>query len=418
MAAKDRLAEFQNVKPVNLLFYSWVVVPLRALILKYFRIKVIGREEVPYNKPALVLANHVALLDPIWVYAGARGSLHPVATEDLFRRPILNKLVHWCGAFPKRKAARDFSAMKNTIRLLRKGLPVGIFPEGIRTWDGKPLPLAPGIATLIQRMKVPVIGCRQDGSYVAHPRWARRMRRFPITLTYRKIYDAETIPGDPQQIIRDIESFINADDYQLDVDEQKYRRSGLAVDVTRLLYRCPNCQTLEGLKIVRPHSTNKVECTSCYSSWRVTAANNLVPLDECGRPIGEKIPLWQAYRRFKDFPLVPLSLSNPLTLEPGETVYLRSRTHVLGREERFPRIRALAAGKFYLTNRRLVFRNRHRLVLDARLRDLSALSTEAGNRFNFVYRSRIYNVTMRNESILKWFDTIHRLIDAERQAPV
>jgi hypothetical protein len=59
----------------------------------------------------------------------------------------------------------------------------------------------------------------------------------------------------------------------------------------------------------------------------------------------------------------------------------------------------------------LVFRNRHRLVLDAPLEKLKGISTEAGNRFNFVFEGKVYNVTMRTESLLKWFDTMRLLRD-------
>jgi len=59
-----RLARFQNVQPVGRLFYSLMVVPIRPLVLKIFRIRVVNRDVVPYHKPAIVLANHVALFDP------------------------------------------------------------------------------------------------------------------------------------------------------------------------------------------------------------------------------------------------------------------------------------------------------------------------------------------------------------------
>lgn len=408
-----RLARFQNVKPVSRLFYTLMVVPLRPLVLRIFRIRIVNRELVPYHKPAIVLANHVALFDPIWLYAAVRGSIHFVTTEDVFRRPFLGLLLHWYGAFPKRKAAQDFSSVKNIIRVLRRGRPVAVFPEGIRTWDGRLAPIIPGVATLIQKMKVPVITCRQEGAYISYPRWARRWRGFPVTFTFKKLYDADTIPDDPARIVSDIQDAIRCDDYAIPVDEARYRVSGLAVDVTRLLYRCPNCRTYEGLKVVRPLSSNAIECASCFSSWRLTVSNHLVPLDESGRAFEERTPLDQVYRQIRDYPLVPQSVARPLRLEEGEVLYLRSRAHFLRREDVFPRIRTLSIGRLYLTSRRLVFRNRYRLVLEAPLDEIKGLSTEAGNRFNFVFRGKVYNVRFRGESILKWYDTITRVTEAK-----
>jgi 1-acyl-sn-glycerol-3-phosphate acyltransferase len=408
----DRLARFQDVKPVSRLFYVLMVVPIRPLVLKIFRIRVVNREIVPYNKPAIVLCNHVALFDPIWLYAAVRGSIHFVTTEDIFRRPVLGLLLHLYGAFPKRKAVQDFSSVKNIIRVLRNGRPIAVFPEGIRTWDGLLAPIPPGVATLIQKMKVPVIACRQEGAYVSHPRWARRWRRYPVTFTFKKLYDPPMIPQDTERILSDIREAIGVNDYSLPVDEARYRRGGLAVDVTRLLYRCPVCRTYEGLKVVRPHGTNRIECASCSSSWRLTVSNHLIPLDESLRALDERIPLHAVYRQIRELPLVPQASSSLLRLQPGETLYLRSRPHFLRREDVFPRIRNLSIGRLYLTDRRVIFRNRYRLILDAPLAEIKGLSTEAGNRFNFVFRGKVYNVMFRYESILKWFDTISRLSGA------
>jgi 1-acyl-sn-glycerol-3-phosphate acyltransferase len=405
----NRLARFQNVQPVNPLYYTLMVVPIRPLVLKAFRIRVVNREVVPYNKAAIILANHVALFDPAWLYSAMRGSVHFVTTEDIFRRPILGRLLHWYGCFPKRKGVQDVSTLKNMIRLLKKDRPVAVFPEGIRTWDGRLAAIPAGVATLIQRMKVPVITCRQEGAYISHPRWARKWRGYPVTFTFNKLYEPDQIPDDTNRILRDIEEQLSVDDYALPVDESRYRIGGLALDVTKLLYRCPNCQTYEGLKVVRPYASNRVECASCFSSWRLTVSNRLVPLDESGRALDQRLPLDEAYRAIKGFPLRPLATSNPLGLEPGETLYLKSRPHLLRREDAFPRIRALSVGKLYLTNRRLIFRNRYRLVLEAPLPEIKGVSTEAGNRLNFVWRSHVYNITFRNESLLKWFDTIHAL---------
>jgi hypothetical protein len=138
-------------------------------------------------------------------------------------------------------------------------------------------------------------------------------------------------------------------------------------------------------------------------------SNQLVPLDESGRAFGERIPLDRAYRAIREFPLVRQVASRPLRLEEGETLYLRSRPHLLRREDVFPRIRTLSIGRLYLTDRRLVFRNRYRPILDVPLDQVKGLSTEAGNRFNFVYAGKVYNLKFRNESILKWYDTITRV---------
>ena len=361
------LARWRDAKPISRFWYTWGIIPARNLILWVFRVRVINRKVVPFNKPYIIVANHVALFDPMWVYSAARGGLHPVATEDLFRKPFLSNLVAWCGAFPKRKAAQDMTAVKNIRKILSKhNRPVIIFPEGIRTWDGRLAPIPEGIGSLIRLMKVPVIGARQDGAYLAQPRWASKYRWFPLRITFEKLFDGDNLPKENGPIVEKIGRYLAADDYELRVDEKRLRTNGLARNVNTLIYRCPNCQTWEGLKVVLPDRTNQVQCASCFSLWRLTPTHRLIPLDADGHPVGERLRLDEVYRTIRAFPIVPIETSVPLQLDAGETLLLSSRRHVLRKEGVFPRIRDLAVGRLYLTNRRLIFRSRERIVLRSR----------------------------------------------------
>jgi 1-acyl-sn-glycerol-3-phosphate acyltransferase len=51
-----------------------------------------------------------------------------------------------------------------------------VFPEGERTWDGKMLPLRPGIQLLIKRTKAPIVPIGIAGAFEAWP----RTRAYPI----------------------------------------------------------------------------------------------------------------------------------------------------------------------------------------------------------------------------------------------
>jgi hypothetical protein len=237
----------------------------------------------------------------------------------------------------------------------------------------------------------------------------------PLTITFQKLFDGDNLPKENGPIVDAISRYLAADDYELPVDEQKLRTAGLARHVNTLIYRCPNCQTWEGLKVVLPDRTNQVQCTSCFSLWRLTPTHRLIPLDASGRPIGQRVRLDEVYQTIKAFPLDPIQSSVPLRLQPDESLLLSSRRHILRKEEVFPRIRDLAVGRLYLTNRRLIFQNGERIILQSQIEELKGLSAEAGNRFNFVFEREMYNITFRNESILKWFDTIHR-VQEQRKA--
>jgi hypothetical protein len=195
----------------------------------------------------------------------------------------------------------------------------------------------------------------------------------------------------------------------MNVDPALSRRKGLAVNVTRLLYRCPSCGTMEGLKVVRPHATNRVECTSCFTSWAVNAASRLAETDEHGVPEGEWITVADLYARVRGMPLRPIRPVSWLKLAEDEHLHLASRPRFLFKQERFPDIRVFAFGRAFLTSRRLIFRTRIGIPLDAPLEDLASLSVDPGDKMHFTVAGKLYRIPFRNESAMKWFDAIQRL---------
>ena len=98
----------------------------------------------------------------------------------------------------------------------------------------------------------------------------------------------------------------------------------------------------------------------------------------------------------------------------GALIYLISRPRFLFKQEKFPNLRLFAVGRAFLTDRRLVFRTRIGIPLDASLASIGALSVDPGDKLHFTYQSKLYRIPFRNESALKWYDTIHRLQDEAR----
>jgi 1-acyl-sn-glycerol-3-phosphate acyltransferase len=402
---------FKKVRLVNRIFYRVMTMLLRGFIIKYFQLTPTNASVVAETGTGIILANHTTMFDPIWLYVLLRRPVYFAATEDLFRRRALGRLIRWFGAFPKRKAASDISALRSIFSIAEKGGLIGVFPEGVRSWDGTTQPITHGIAKLIRKLQAPVYVCRMDGAYFVFPRWARRWRRFPVKATFSRLYGPGEIPADDERIVQDIAQAIRTPDYTQPVDASRFPYKGLAVDVTHVLYRCPSCGTLEGLKVVHPFSTNRVECSSCYSSWVIDVTCRLSSVDEDGNPEGIWTSLPQHYARIKAMPFTPIRTETRLNLAPGEEVYLISRPHFLFRQDKFPNLRRLAFGRAFLTNRRLLFRTRLGVPLAAPLSALGALSVDPGDKMHFTFEGRLYRIPFRFESALKWFDSIHRLQD-------
>jgi 1-acyl-sn-glycerol-3-phosphate acyltransferase len=399
---------FRKPRLVNRIFYRVMTGLLRGFITRYFQLQPVKAGTVPHTGAGIILSNHLTLFDPIWVYVMLRRPVYFAATEDLFRRRVLGRLIRWFGAFPKRKAASDITALRSIFAIVERGGLIGVFPEGVRSWDGSNQPLYSGIAKLIRKLEVPVYVCRLEGAYLVMPRWARRWRRLPVRGVFSRLYTPDQIPASDDKVLLDIAAAIRTPDFELPVDPF-HRQRGLAVNVTRVLYRCPSCGTQEGLKMVRPFSSNSIECSSCFSTWVIDVGCRLSPADENGKAEGDWTPLPEYYRRIRCLPLTPIRSEVRLGLTSGEQIYLISRPRFLFKQEKFPNLRLFAVGKAFLTSERLIFRTRIGISLSAPLASLGALSVDPGDKLHFTYESKLYRIPFRNESALKWYDTILRL---------
>lgn len=120
-------------------------------------IKTIGRYRVPREGGVLILANHLADVDPIVVQVASPRRIFFMAKHELFEMKLLGRFMRWFKAFPVRRGEPDRQALKYAISLLKDGHPVCLFPEGQLSESGDLLPILPGAALIIRQSGVPVI---------------------------------------------------------------------------------------------------------------------------------------------------------------------------------------------------------------------------------------------------------------------
>lgn len=144
----------------------------------FFRLRIIGAENVPEKGPMLLCANHQSFIDPPLAGVALPRGLYFMARHDLFTIPVFGKIISRVHAFPvKRSGAGDPTAFKHIFRLLEQGRAVLVFPEGTRSKDGNLQRGMPGAGFIAYHAKVPVIPCYIYGSWDVLPR-NRNMVRF------------------------------------------------------------------------------------------------------------------------------------------------------------------------------------------------------------------------------------------------
>ncbi|MEO5924587.1 MAG: AMP-binding protein [Bryobacteraceae bacterium] len=191
------------------------------MVLSLYRFRIFGKENVPKTGAALIVSNHLSLMDGFLIGWGAR---HRRVRFMIFR-PYYE---HWLsGAFLRSLKAipigtsgpRDLvGALKAARAELEAGHVVCIFAEGSVSRTGHLLPFKRGLERVMDGLDVPIIPANLDrvwgglfsfqgGTFGGWPsRW-----RWPVTVRFGKPMPAST----PAHEIRQISSQLASDSFPL-----------------------------------------------------------------------------------------------------------------------------------------------------------------------------------------------------------
>ena len=155
---------------VKYAFYAFFRYLFRLAGLLLFKYHCIGRHYLPKSGGAIICANHQSHLDPPLV--GMAPSRHCIylARKTLFNNPLFGFVIANLDAIPLNRDGMGIEGIKATLRKLRAGEAVVMFPEGTRTKAGELQPLKSGFITLARRSKVPLVPCGFVGAYQCLPR--------------------------------------------------------------------------------------------------------------------------------------------------------------------------------------------------------------------------------------------------------
>jgi 1-acyl-sn-glycerol-3-phosphate acyltransferase len=165
------------------LWYALLWCPCWVISQVWFRYRYTGRSNVPRIGPVLLVSNHQSHLDPVLVGIACPRQLKFLARHGLFFWP-LSWLIRSLGAVPIDRDRGALAGMKTTLKLLKQGEAVLVFPEGTRTPHGRLQPLLPGFCALARRSGATVVPIAIDGAYAAMPRGSALPRLTSIRLVF------------------------------------------------------------------------------------------------------------------------------------------------------------------------------------------------------------------------------------------
>ncbi|MBI9009534.1 MAG: 1-acyl-sn-glycerol-3-phosphate acyltransferase [Tenericutes bacterium] len=126
----------------------------------FYRAKLIttGKENLPKDNNFVVYANHIEYTDPIYILMEYKQPLAFISKEPLFKFPVLKNLLRGIGCIPISPYA-DKSALKTillAIKQVKEGQPMGVFPEGKRTYSNDLIAFKPGAFRVAEKAKAAI----------------------------------------------------------------------------------------------------------------------------------------------------------------------------------------------------------------------------------------------------------------------
>lgn len=97
-----------------------------------YRIKIIGKENIPKEGAVIFCGNHRNYLDPQLIVCTAGRHMRFMAKEELHNNPAFAFLGNVFEAIYVKRDEKDISALKEALKTLKSGNCIGIFPEGTR----------------------------------------------------------------------------------------------------------------------------------------------------------------------------------------------------------------------------------------------------------------------------------------------
>ena len=142
-------------------FFAWMLVNV------VYRVRVTDLPKVPHDGAALLVCNHVSLVDWLVIYGSIKRPVRFVVWHEYTELPILRTFLRHARVIPIASAADHPELHQEALERIRAELQDGnlvcLFPEGRATTDGGLRPFRQGVERIVALAQVPVIPLALDG---------------------------------------------------------------------------------------------------------------------------------------------------------------------------------------------------------------------------------------------------------------
>ncbi len=162
----------------------------RAFFKIFYPLRIEGRENLPEKGPYILYANHVSYFDAFLIVTAMpdfpRLDLFFVGFKAYFDVPIIRRLIKVGRIIPLNFSTHLLEALRSCYYVLENGKTLCLFPEGLRSFDGRLGEFKKGFGILAKETGAKLVPVVLEGAYEAWPRTSRFPRRHAITVRFGK----------------------------------------------------------------------------------------------------------------------------------------------------------------------------------------------------------------------------------------
>jgi len=128
-------------------------------------------ERLPVDEPAVYASNHLSYYDTPVLYAKLPFQFRILAKAPLWKTPFVGWYLERSGQVPidQTSMRAGVVSLGRGAKTLESGMPMVIFPEGGRAFNGELQPMASGAAWMAIRAQVPLVPITLTGTYELLP---------------------------------------------------------------------------------------------------------------------------------------------------------------------------------------------------------------------------------------------------------
>lgn len=358
------------------LFYIFLKNVFYKLIAPYYRVEYRGVDDVKkMEAPYLVLPNHCSFFDPFFINGPLDEKIHYVISDTQLRNPFMKWLLGVTGVIAISKNRSDLKSLKAMTTAIKEQKVVGIFPEGLRTWDGVTLPVIESTAKLIRMLNVPVVVPLIEGGYLMDPRWGKGFRKGKFIITYKILFNGEKTGKKPTKEIYEnlVTALDNNDNESENLKGVEFKSRRMAEGIEQILYICPKCHSVSSIRSKK----NQFSCSACnldveYTTWGILKYPGEISYFT-------NVYEWNRWQKFYLEELLKEPTEQPLSID---------REIILSKPNRKNQFKTVTTGALHLYHDRLEFKSPHPLLIP--FKDITGINVQFKERLEFYYNKELY----------------------------